>query len=218
MRSYFKSITTALIFAGILFWAVGEKVNINNSLRTSATMNPITVGIYPLSAIDSTYLSLLKSEIELFYHFKVVILKGSSLPKSAYYAPRNRYRADSLLNYLLRIQPSNTHYIVGITAKDISCTNGKYKDWGVFGLGFLPGKSCVISTYRLRIGVKNESHFRERLSKVVLHELGHNLGLDHCKTKNCFMHDANGTIKSVDAEEKNLCSSCRQKLKNRHIY
>lgn len=48
----------------------------------------------------------------------------------------------------------------------------------------------------------------ERLTKVVLHELGHNLGLDHCNKPNCSMEDAGGTIKTVDRENKEVCPKC----------
>lgn len=202
------------LFTILFLWACASDGK--NDLQTKSIhtdKQSITIGLYPLSSFDSVYLAPLKAEVEHFYGYQVVIMQGSELPKSAYYSPRNRYRADSLLDYLLQVRPVSIDYLVGLTEKDISCTNGNYPDWGVFGLGFLPGKSCVISTFRLRKGVTSENHFRERLSKVVLHELGHNFGLDHCQNKNCFMHDAEGTIKSVDREQKNLCSDCKQNLK-----
>jgi archaemetzincin len=202
-----------VLFSMMLFIACASKDSTNSPAIKIKEHHKITVGLYPLGQFESIYLALLKDEVHTFYGYDVSILKGSSLPKIAYYAPRNRYRADSLLNYLLRVRPSNVDYIVGLTQKDISCTNDKYPDWGVFGLGFMPGKSCVISTFRLKIGAKSEAHFRERLSKVVLHELGHNFGLDHCASRKCFMADAEGTIKSVDNEEKDLCIACKNKLK-----
>lgn len=202
------------LFALLFVWACASDEN--QYLRNpalSAEAKAVTIGLYPLGPFDSTYLGLLKGEVEHFYGYHVVILQGSKLPKSAYYAPRNRYRADTLLDYLLGVRPKTVDYMVGLTAVDISCTNGAYLDWGVFGLGYMPGGSCVVSTYRLRKGAKSETHFRERLSKVVLHELGHNFGLNHCTSPSCFMHDAEGTIKSVDREQKNLCAGCKQKLK-----
>lgn len=168
----------------------------------------ITVGIYPLGGFETELMKMIKGEIETFYNFKVVILEGSPLPAHAYYKPRNRYRADTLLKYLLKVCPSNVNYILGLTHKDISCTNGEYADWGIFGYGYMPGKSCVVSDFRLKGNIKSTTHFHERLSKIVLHELGHNLGLDHCTSKNCFMQDGEGTIKTVDAEPKKLCSKC----------
>lgn len=180
-----------------------------SSLGQDTWANPkITVGIYPLGGFKMELMKMIKSEIETFYNFKVVILEGSPLPAHAYYKARNRYRADSLLRYLLQVRPEEIDYIMGLTHKDISCTNGKYADWGIFGYGYMPGKSCVVSDFRLKGNIKSTAHFHERLSKIALHELGHNLGLDHCTSENCFMNDANGTINTVDAEPKRLCNKC----------
>lgn len=212
MRRLNRSVLFAL-FTILFLWACASDENqLPGDPVLSAEVKRVTIGLYPLGSFDSTYLGMLKAEVEHFYGYNAVVMQGSKLPKSAYYALRNRYRADTLLNYLLGVRPATVDYLVGLTQKDISCTSDPYPDWGVFGLGFMPGRSCVISTFRLRKGAKSETHFRERLSKVVLHELGHNFGLGHCPNTFCFMHDAEGTIKSVDREQKNLCAGCKQRM------
>jgi len=53
----------------------------------------------------------------------------------------------------------------------------------------------------------------ERLDKIVLHEIGHNLGLDHCTNDpQCMMNAANGSIKEVDQERIWFCDKCRKTL------
>ena len=60
-----------------------------------------------------------------------------------------------------------------------------------------------------------EKLFRERIVKVCIHELGHNLGLPHCKADDkCLMNDANGTISQVDKECMYFCDSCKKKIRN----
>ena len=55
----------------------------------------------------------------------------------------------------------------------------------------------------------------ERLEKVILHEIGHNYGLNHCTSPYpCFMKDANGKIKQVDSEPMDMCVECKKKIKN----
>lgn len=39
--------------------------------------------------------------------------------------------------------------MIGITQKDISTSKGQYADWGIMGLAYRPGNSCVASYYRL---------------------------------------------------------------------
>jgi archaemetzincin len=93
---------------------------------------------------------------------------------------------------------------------EIKSPKEKYADWGVFGLGYRPGPSCIISTYR--IAHKSRSVFMERLKKVAIHEVGHNLGLDHCKTNDCVMQDAAETIKTIDRSAMQLCVNCKSKI------
>ncbi len=171
------------------------------------------VALLPFSGVDESYAKLLKTEIEIFYECEVTIIPTKPLPAFAYYKPRNRYKADSLLNYLKANLPKGHSYILGITGKDISTIKEQYPDWGVFGLGFVGGPSCVVSDFRLKKSAKDKKHLQERLVKVVLHELGHTFGLQHCTASNkCLMRDAEGSITSVDTEEKFLCESCRKKL------
>ncbi len=147
------------------------------------------------------------------YNADVVILKEKELPPHAYYRPRRRYRADKLLRYLERITAGKYTKVVGITTRDISTTKGKFYDWGIFGLGSMGGKSCVVSTFRLRSGRGGRRKFTDRLVKVVNHELGHTFGLGHCPVKNCLMQDARGTIVTVDSETGEFCSRCGKELK-----
>lgn len=175
---------------------------------------PQKIGLLPFIGIDSNYSHLAAKELEAFYYCEVEILKSEKLPSNAFYQPRNRYKADSLIDWLALQYPGKYDKIVGITDKDISTTKDSYDDWGIMGLGFCPGRSCVISTFRLKKNA-NQEKINERFAKVVLHETGHTFGLPHCNMGDttCFMEDASGTIKTVDREQKKLCTACQSKIK-----
>ena len=173
------------------------------------TKNKIELAIQPLAFSDTSTLNWIKQNIENYYQFNVIILPNITLPKQAFYKPRNRYRADTIIRFLRHNKPKKIQYIIGFTANDISTTKNEYPDFGIMGLGFVPGPSCVVSTYRLKTSDKNL--LKVRIAKVVLHEIGHNLGLPHC-TNHCFMHAAEASIKQVDAEPLDLCKECKKNI------
>lgn len=151
----------------------------------------------------------LQNDINSFYSINVQV-KYDKMPEQAYYKPRNRYRADSILNYLSRKYPNKR--VIALTSYDISTTSNGYADWGVFGLGSLSENVCITSTYRLK-----NKNLAERLLKVMLHEVGHSYGLPHCTSGHpCFMHECtNHTAAFIDKEPMIMCDVCkRKKLKN----
>ncbi|HUM50331.1 MAG TPA: archaemetzincin [Chitinophagales bacterium] len=173
------------------------------------TKNKIELAIQPLAFSDTSTLNWIKQNIKNYYQFNVIILPNITLPKQAFYKPRNRYRADTIIRFLRDNKPNQFQYIIGFTANDISATKNEYPDFGIMGLGFVPGPSCVVSTYRLK--TSDDNLLKERIAKVVLHEIGHNLGLPHC-TNYCFMHAAEASIKQVDAEPLDLCKECKKNI------
>ena len=145
------------------------------------------------------------------------VLPKKKLPLSAWYAPRKRWRAEKLLDFLddLAGAKSGCDYLVGFTARDISTSKDHIKDWGVFGLGTIGGPSCVVSTFRLGARKASRRKKAERSIKVVNHELGHTFGLLHHPGKACLMEDAKGTIRTVDAEHGLLCPDSKAAIEGR---
>lgn len=160
---------------------------------------------------DTALLHFAIAEVTAFYHCSAIVLPAQPLPSFAFYEPRQRYKADSLIKYQSSIAPEGIESVIGLTQKDISTSLDDKADWGIFGLGYCPGKACVISVFRLRATTYGQ--YKERFIKVLLHELGHNQGLPHCnKSEFCLMADAKGTIATVDKEKKWLCAHCRKLL------
>lgn len=132
-----------------------------------------------------------------------------------------RYRADSIIKFQQKDINGKIDYVLGLTSKDISVTKKddsgnikkpeyKYQDWGIMGLAYCPGESCIVSTFRIKH--KNKTVYFERLKKVAVHEFGHNLGLPHCPNKKCVMTDAVESVKTIDNAELKLCNDCEGKI------
>lgn len=180
-----------------------------------------TVGIQPYGKFNTILIDTLENTIKQIYGFNVVTFENKPIPKSTFVNIKSpRYRADKLLAILKEEKPDSIDHVLGLTLKDISTTKkdhwgntkkpeSKYGDWGIFGLGYCPGKSCIVSTHRIK---SNPSKFMERFKKICIHEIGHNLGLEHCPNEECVMRDAAESIKTIDLVQLNLCDKCRREI------
>ena len=178
-------------------------------LRPLSTLN---VAIRPLGPVDPDVLARVAEHLRATCVADVTVLPPEELPGEAYYPPRHRYRGDTILDFLNRDTPSRFSHVIGITQRDISVTSGDVFDWGVLGVSQLSGRPGIVSTYRLRARDASGDRVQKRLDNVVLHELGHTLGLPHCTHKGCVMQDAHGSILPVDESTGQFCSSCAARL------
>lgn len=190
----------------ILFVCLISCTNRNNENSPEKIAIQKVIVIQPLGNFESEQANKVLSEIRTVN--PNVVLRGViPFPDNSYYKPRNRYRADSIIKSL-KNNIGKDSVIVGLSHSDISTTKNGIKDWGVMGLGYRPGKACVVSDFRLSVKNKNEQFY-----KLVLHELGHTAGLPHCKVKSCLMRDAEGG--NPLNEEIGFCENCNKFLKSK---
>ncbi|NJK98677.1 MAG: Zn-dependent protease [Bacteroidales bacterium] len=163
----------------------------------------VIVNIQPFSGIPDEYVAYVYDELKKVYPF-ISLRKPIKLPELAYNSHRNRYRADSLIRFLKSRTPDG-EVTIGLTRKDISYTKGEIADYGIMGLGYMPGQACVVSCFRL-----NKEKIKIQLFKVTIPELGHTQGLPHCRVKTCYMRSAEG--KNHTDEEDGFCKDCKKFL------
>jgi archaemetzincin len=180
------------------------------------------IAIQPIAFDDTQRLAFVQHAIGEFYHCSVYILPPEKMPGSFVNLTKGeRYSADSILRWLSHRKNDSISIVLGLTSKDIYIADkdehgkikeplSKYAVWGILGLGYQPGNACVVSDARFRN--TDISKYDHRLRDIVIHEVGHNIGLRHCKGIHCIMNDANEHISTIDSGENDLCESCRNKL------
>ena len=188
------------------------------SLSTLYAADPAgpKIALQPLGPVKPDLLAQTKQALEQLYAVEVVLLPTRELPASAYYRPRDRYRAEKLLDWLQANADPQYVKIIGLTQSDISTTKEEFPDWGIFGLGQIGARPCVISSFRLARNVPR-AKLLDRLGKVAGHEVGHTFGLPHCPIEGCLMHDAGGKVATVDGESGQLCEACRKQVPARPL-
>jgi archaemetzincin len=171
--------------------------------------------------VPAEEIEILKEALDSVYNARIIILEQTPAPGQAFVniktPPLPRRQTDCVVKakqtrharlcyWLNRVRYFyNQIRFLGRVKEPKS----RYEDFGIFGLGYKPGKSCVVSYFRLG---SDALKLKDRLAKISVHEIGHNLGLDHCKNKRCVMTDAVEKISTIDNAEMRLCSKCRDNL------
>jgi archaemetzincin len=123
---------------------------------------------------------------------------------------RNQVDADALLASLeADLAPGAV--VVGVTAFDMAIPVFTF----VFGRAATPGWTAVVSLARLDPAFyglgPSPAVVLSRAEAEVLHELGHVVGLSHCRDAQCLMSFA-GSVEKADARGTSFCAVCARRL------
>jgi archaemetzincin len=126
-------------------------------------------------------------------------------------AGRDQLDAGALLEAVEARALRSGRLLVGLTAEDVAIPVFTF----VFGLARQGGKACIVSIARADpafYGLPPDSDLRDqRAVSVLVHELGHLAGLEHCPDRGCLMSFA-GNIERVDTRGSRFCAGCGRRL------
>ena len=167
-----------------------------------------TINIYRYGDFSVDKAKQLKAELEKVYPSVTLADDAIVLPKECYYKPRDRYKGTGLLDDLMKYRKGG--YVLGLTNEIIYQENEISPTFGIFGISDLRDRVSVISCWEPKPHrLLTDSEMRE----LMLHELGHAFGLDHCKDQHCIMVDAEHGNKFSQTQA--FCDNCTRFLKSK---
>jgi len=196
----------ALVIAIILISCVDKKSANIPGLILGTNPKDLKIVVQPIKGLPKATTNYIVADLKKVFA-NVQVNPPIELPKSTLNEAKTRHRAILILDYLKKFS-NNGAIVIGLTNKDISATKGKINDWGVMGLSYRSGITCVASIYRLK--GKNRL---EKFTKVAIHELGHTQGLPHCVNRKCLMRSAQG--KDRFNEVSTFCTDCKSFLQKK---
>ncbi len=129
-------------------------------------------------------------------------------PEPAYTIRRRQWHAPWLIDIVSRPPFSAGEFRIGIHPGDLYIPGFNF----VFGLAEPSRRTAVIGLSRLRS--PDPAITQHRIITEILHELGHLLGLQHCREPRCTMYFSN-TVEDTDRKGPGFCQRCRHRLGHR---
>jgi archaemetzincin len=178
-----------------------------------STRGKRTLAIYllPVGAVEPRLLAKVSEKVAPVIR-GLSIMKGIPVPHHAFAPSTGQYDSAALLEEACTAAPRDALRIIAVTEVDIFMPPFTY----IFGRAYLDGKAAIVSFHRLRPEFYDEPSNQEitveRLSREILHELGHAFGLIHCDFPECAMSSAS-IVEHVDRKGLSFCPYCVELLK-----
>jgi archaemetzincin len=165
--------------------------------------------VVPLGSVGEEILDCVTTSLETRSKLAVEILLAMGDPSYAFDEKRGQYSSKRVLKRLGACCPRETFKIIGVTRVDLYVPILTF----VFGAAQMSGRCAVISTRRLDPlfyqAPEDHNLFLERVKKTAVHELGHSMGLIHCRDRRCVMFSST-RIEDTDFKKSEFCHTCRE--------
>lgn len=206
------SLVVVILLAGynivLIFSARETSAQVGTSPYTGSV-----IYVQPLGDIEPEKTAVVREILEDNFNRKIVFLPSKGLKRSHYVRSRGQYEASKLMSWAAGQMPQDTFRYIALLDEDIF--TGRYNY--IFGQAQMPGKLSIVSLARFvepnrDIQPPERPLFKRRITNLLLHELGHTLGLAHCRHEKCVMHFANSVIE-LDNQSVHYCPECLEKLR-----
>ncbi len=178
------------------------------------------IRIVPLGNLSEKVLQEIDAALREVFNARCKILPGLLIPQESFNYWRKQYNAEKILNFVSK--QAEAKFIdkaiptLLVTDQDIYLEDLNF----VFGVEDPEKSCCMVSIARLRPEFydqrPNPTVLNERAVKEAIHEIGHHLGLPHCKHSFCVMNFSPSVI-NVDRKQKYFCRGCKIRASMRGV-
>lgn len=209
-KAIYKSLI--LLVCAILMACQGGKSNTPSNrtepkgdVRQTTKVRDISLYLYDDFPVQKA--QMLADALKEAYPSVSIQKESLVLPKEHYNRERKRYSGTGLLKDLSKLRKGNV--VLGLTDEIIFKANELSPTYGIFGVSPVGAYVAVISSTR----PSGKQHTKDHLVKLMMHELGHSFGLNHCRNQHCFMVDAEHGNKF--SQTPSFCNECKAFLNNK---
>lgn len=168
--------------------------------------------LIPMGSVDMTAVSVIAANIQTILGLNTQILSVQPEPEYAYLARRGQYDGGKIIHELA-VVPDGSRFKLAVVSVDIFTPILTF----VFGESQLGGEAAVVSLFRTKTKSREKSY--NRAAKIAIHEVGHLLGLVHCRTPDCIMGFSNN-LEKLDTLPMRFCEACEFETRRllRHLF
>ena len=204
-----KSAFLLLIPVAVYSFSYFTLKSIEKGKETAMTnKTPKQISIYCMGGYPADSVQYLEVFLRKYFPNVRVMPNNINIPSQYFNKERNRYLASGLLDELAKHR--NNDAVIGVTDYIIFKPNKKSDTFGIMGMSYTNTFKSIVST---KIPLNGKEQSKDNICKLALHELGHGFGLKHCPNETCYMVDAEGTMKIVNAI--GFCESCKHVLNSK---
>lgn len=158
------------------------------------------IGVYQQKGLD--FFDIIQGALLRYLNLESRPAGFFTIPREIFNPLRNQYESGMIIKKIADDKNPDYRYTVGIVDVDIFSKGMNF----IFGMADPLRKTAIVATHRLA-GDK----LKERITKEIVHEVGHLIGLGHCDNPHCVMYFSN-TLLDTDNKGPDLCEDCRRKI------
>ena len=163
--------------------------------------------LIPLTDISQDIATFLSFSLAEQFEVPCRIIQAEIDVARYYNIERCQYHSTEILRDLLPLAGEHDDHLLGIIDADLYIPILTF----VFGEAQLGKRCALMSAYRLYqefYGLPTDAALLlQRCEKEAVHELGHTLGLTHCRNFECVMHYSH-SVEYIDLKRSVFCPDC----------